>query len=1061
MSLRPTGPVSNRRGEIGGDRVSRNLHKLAAAARHFHTSASSTSGSTRAGSNVPWSLPPSSLNGDVSKYRQQRLEAFVEVEYPPLDALLSGEEPPAGEPLPQPLPATIEASPAIAPAAPDDTRLSNHVQMELDDDEDDEAEDELEYFDGLQDLARDRILNGDYTKAIEFLRKAMKREVGASTGQAEFRGIQIQLALCHFFRRDWKQAEPIVKSLAKELDEVTCNLLHALSLAHLSEYSLDTALKTCRKAMRGKKQLLSRRTAQDDGPAQDDYAETVALFAMIHHIQGDPIRAEIFHRRLPQGFEYKHPASELDFIIKHPRLLPSVLGDDIPDSLVCSDSPTRMDRTWESAGAGLNTAGITRHPTVNLRRNPTVANSPLRMRFASFERWEIDTLKIVMEQPSQSSPTDSGIDINTDDEIQSVAEQVNGGKATGGHIVGEVWSVAESPVEKILVETSPNGTPNDDDSPPLRSDLRRRFTKIFTKERPRRQATDESLVNDGPVTTLPPLQEWFKTRVKTGIPKSKTLLRKAADGTVHETILAKRARTFRLGNVEFTLKKTSKDREPRSLSHESTSNYAPMGSAARNVRSPFSRGLWKGSGYEYFGLEGLPNAPHGPEDILLPVEIGTRDSVRRHRIPTRQDSTAGYLGLPASGRSTSPSSSTTETERLTGPYELAESEGSIRTSRAISRQNSLASHSRVTDTGAERSLELSHTQLRPFFATIDEWDMFCPWSAPTLFSSIGGGLTANEIKETTETGMTNATSADGLSQKFEAATLSSIESCPAMYRDSIPSRLAAALMSLSDIADESKHIVTIKSELDVLLRDVDLFSNDPLLAHDLRRIITSLGSGNTATLDDGSDSGYESETKDQTTGAVAPADAHRALSTSKDRIATALQRNPRPATASSGQGLPFSVDVNHATSLMAGDDCETHWQCSGKAASDDNASNKTGRPHNSASSDECSAALQLTGPDTTFSVSLQTPSRFKRQSPQAVGPREMFNDEGPSVQPDLKRAFSFTVGDEAQYTLRGPGKVIGLSGNSEYENDAYQIVEPSMAPKKRPGLVGPKLDAPE
>jgi hypothetical protein len=46
-----------------------------------------------------------------------------------------------------------------------------------------------------------------------------------------------QPALCHFFKHDWKQAEPIVSALARSvkslssLDPVVWTMLHALALA--------------------------------------------------------------------------------------------------------------------------------------------------------------------------------------------------------------------------------------------------------------------------------------------------------------------------------------------------------------------------------------------------------------------------------------------------------------------------------------------------------------------------------------------------------------------------------------------------------------------------------------------------------------------------------------------------------------------------------------------------------------------------------------------------------------------------------------------------------------
>lgn len=404
--------------------------------------------------------------------------------------------------------------------------------MDSDEDEDDEAEDEQEYFDGLEELAKDRIVNGDYTKAIDFLTQAMTRDVGTTSTGNEFRELQIQLALCHFFQGDWKKAEPIVTSLSKLLDEVTCNLLHALALFHLFEYSFDDALKTCRKSLVGKKKLLKSNQARCDDYPESDYAETVALRATIHHMSGDPIHAEIYHRRLPRGFEYKHPARAIDFILKHPRVLSIALGQNALVPSACILGPPDDAQGFSPTGStGSPTAELS---SAELYRKATVSGSPLRTRFAFFERYENDTCKIVVEDSSPCSPTDSGIDLDADDESSPI-------------------EIAPEEGPLLLESTSA-----------LRPLLKRRVTRYLTSKRPRQRAAGydaEAGVPSSPETSGLPPSRWNKL----GFNKPKALLRKKSNGKGFEAespAMTKRARTLRLGNMEVTLRKRAFTSQP-------------------------------------------------------------------------------------------------------------------------------------------------------------------------------------------------------------------------------------------------------------------------------------------------------------------------------------------------------------------------------------------------------------------------------------------------------------------------------------------------------------------
>lgn len=69
-------------------------------------------------------------------------------------------------------------------------------------------------------------------------------------------------------------------------DLVVCNLLHALSLGYLCEYSLENATATCKQALQGKIGLLKKQNSDTR-----DYNEALGLFATIYDFREDYIRA--------------------------------------------------------------------------------------------------------------------------------------------------------------------------------------------------------------------------------------------------------------------------------------------------------------------------------------------------------------------------------------------------------------------------------------------------------------------------------------------------------------------------------------------------------------------------------------------------------------------------------------------------------------------------------------------------------------------------------------------------------------------------------------------------
>lgn len=464
---------------------------LASAARQFHSAASSTSGSVRIGTTIgPWQNP--SLLGDFSEQKRRRVQEFVEAAQHDLpDSVKTGYETPV-ERMTERSTHTLDVHVEPSLIAPNtsftaDSLLSDESNDEKDP-EDDEADDEREYFDGLQELARDRIVNGDYTKAIDFLTEAMKQ--AATICGSDVRQLQVLLVICHFFQGNWRQAKPIVAEVvALVLDEVACNLLHALSLAYLSEYSLDNALKMCQQALSGKRKLLKMSGTVHEHQLEDDYAETLGLRATIHHMQGDPIRAEIYHRRLPVDFEYKHPDNELDFIVKHPRLLPNILHEVIPNTWPVACGRPTLDTVRGKQGYGQGPTQAALQTAMALRRNGAMAESPLRLRFAHFERYEEDTQKILSDKPLGNSlddspacsPADSAIDISADALVSTPLDVTTQTPVTqrsdhpnSSHSIGS--SLQESSVPFLQNEVPLIAVPS-----PRRLRLARRATRVFTR----------------------------------------------------------------------------------------------------------------------------------------------------------------------------------------------------------------------------------------------------------------------------------------------------------------------------------------------------------------------------------------------------------------------------------------------------------------------------------------------------------------------------------------------------------------------------------------------------
>lgn len=707
---------------------------------------------------------------------------------------------------PSPTLSIVHGPIAITPAVVNAVNGLEPVQLESASDDDDDAEDEREYFDGLEELARDRILSRDYDKAIEFLKQAMTRDMGTSSTGNEFRELQTQLALCHFFQGGWEKAEPIVDKLGQVLDEVTCNLLHALALSYLSVYSLDKALKTCRKSMNGKKRLLNTSSEGCDGYPESDYAETVALFTMIHHMSGDPIRAEIYHRRLPDAFEYKHPASALDYIMQHPRMLRIVLGDDVPVS--------------SSFHVGSTAPQLPRDKAAILCRKGTVTESPLRTRFAFFERYENDTSKHVVAGPcpvsTPVSPTDSGIDMDADDEISPI----------------DTWSGRPLPREEHRNMASPppvENTPHPSVSP------NGSVTRNLSTRRPQRPAFDDDSGADAtqsPSTDITPLTRWFKGGNKFAFTKSRTLLRRKTNDNALKSEssphMVKRTRTLRLGTIELTLRKMSAPSQSQVMKDPDSGIFladydgegivTPSHTQLRTSAQPLHRSRSPNTGRlgQYVVVE-----PHNrPSNAAPRRHPGFSTQVSSHTC-NASASSSELLTTFAVGQTTAP----TMTPGLS--VELP-----------------------VT----EKPLELHDRSLSPVdminYYLNNKWESFRIRS-PSGEASSSTAITPIEVVNMdmpswSQWNVSSPLATTATSQLHDATDLAGLLG-----------QAASVVASLPEATDISKRLAS-RSRLKAILRLLEDLSNDQVLVCDLRRIIASLDTGHgSCSSDDTNDSGYE------------------------------------------------------------------------------------------------------------------------------------------------------------------------------------------------------------
>jgi tetratricopeptide (TPR) repeat protein len=312
-------------------RLTRNLHGLAKAAQEFHYAASSTA-STRyeAGDQRSSRTPLSTWNGsdfgpltDSQRERINRwnndMGALEEVQE---EDILSKDERLSTDP-----PTAI-----TTPDLDDQTDKSHKARTEVrenenedgDEESDDDGSDiELDFLRNFDELACSSFLRKDYSKAEQFLRKALERNTGESSNGEHFKLLRIRLAICCCLQERWELAAGALSALSKSRTASNLpvfDLLQAISLGYLANDRFDDAYRVCKSALQGKKRVI--------GKDSDNFHECLSILAMIYEKKEDLLEAEAVRLSIPvERMLQKNTVSGKEYILAHPTLIKSAFGE--------------------------------------------------------------------------------------------------------------------------------------------------------------------------------------------------------------------------------------------------------------------------------------------------------------------------------------------------------------------------------------------------------------------------------------------------------------------------------------------------------------------------------------------------------------------------------------------------------------------------------------------------------------------------------------------------------------------------------------------------------------
>jgi hypothetical protein len=597
-------------------RLAQNLRGLATAAKKFHSvaslRASTIHGSDGTRSQIG-SSAPASLFGHLPSENRQRIEDFIQQAVgndPEQQSLVSGMGR-SGDSYRQPEFSSISTKPLrLSKPKPELTEILGDFEDE---------EEVRQFINCCEELASEEIASEDFSAAMEHLLKALEFEEILASNQSALNQTRIQIAYCHLFQHEWRKAVPIALELLEHevvgnfsQDVAISRLFHALSLAYLSDMEFDGAIGMCRKALQ-KERALGETCINGVSCLNETFGLMQTIYAMI----GDPIRAEVFHRRLPQDFIYEHPANHLDFILKGPDIHDSDSASTISTPRSDSDS---LLHTHELA-AFWGTLPMFRVEAAPISKKSSLDSmASLSNIIAKHKQMDNDTDKMLMRELDHKAHSERA---------ELDASGSNDSRSNAG------LSTKQYAVRPLLIPRRSGTTSSDPNSD-----------------------SDASSI-DSPVQVRPPKYSFnhfsFRKRLSTKrktsrryFPRALARLDKWLAGDVHASDDEDND-DLNANRIASWLRQRQSDSDNWSTmgNLESQDPADPEGDARNEVlaREVLVQNRIHGNGltYEYFGPTALPGPyteqeypimpplpqfgapvnPDGPEDIMLSVELGS------------------------------------------------------------------------------------------------------------------------------------------------------------------------------------------------------------------------------------------------------------------------------------------------------------------------------------------------------------------------------------------------------------------------------------------------------
>lgn len=816
-AMRPAGGLSYNQSDL---RLTHNLRKLLDAAKQFHSTASSTASTIRDGTNGHWmshNNQAMSLMGEFPPNRRQWVEDYVRAgrhwEYHSPDALgqqsprraISPRRPrsPSGSPQATSFAAidevTAKTPTDIVPDKENGERQEDKDEEDDEDYDDDNAEPEAEkaFQDRLRELALDRIGTRDYSNAVVFLQRALKPVPVTDIAKAEHRHLKIQLAVCYFLQRDWGKAEAIVSILSKtksDRDSVICTLMHALSLAHLFHYSFESALSIGQRALQGRKRLFKAGSIESS-----EVDKTRALLATIYDVRGgddDYIHADVLNGQLTRDFEYNHPKSEIEFLTNHPTLFSTVFGHDTP-----ALGPITPSGHVELPGDALGLEVHAKQPVNNDQGNRLKVICTLEPTGAIRSAGGVS--------PLRSKLTDHWR-----------FEQDTAKCATSSPMP------APRPLSPRTMDADDECSTNID-TPTF--PLKHRLTHLLTYRRTRPvKLEDVPDSAEPPIATTSPTSNWLRGGSMVRRTKSKKLVRKRSKEHVPERQRLSSSFRFHSKKGINQAEATGSDKNGSRVldwleSQTSCENSEDCASVVACVGSSRASMCWLPG--DHLGPDAL-SSPH-TLPCTLPEKTKAFSQYSQRNLPSNPYTPDDMVPIVDTDRHA-------HLKKLGGNIYYEFMNGSI--------------CPELMDTGLPA--ELSDTALTPV-EIIERHPSIGHNARHSLRSSLlDAGL--REKSREPDSATTSSASFQSRPNNLKLRT-TGLENTHLEY---VPGQLAGHFAALPHMTDERERFVT-KLSLDRLLSHVTSAFRDPVLEHDIRRIIKKLEKNGSPGADTASDSGYE------------------------------------------------------------------------------------------------------------------------------------------------------------------------------------------------------------